>query len=667
MVEELVQNEDELIEEDRPKSERKQEDSELEKNMLVQANYTEDEEKEVLSIIETEMERISQEFTDTGWYQKIEGYKAKYDVAGESLIETTSGIPNIKIAVPKLITRLLAARAARQTVNADPMIVLSKAGKIEDDVLSNRQEILDFILRKKVKYPEYLKNDYERGIYQPCTLTKTSFRHSEESMTKVVEFTKDNIDLFKEVYGREEYDLDSEIGQKYKRIMAGETITEEVTYPKTTYHGSCIYNVPLEKFGARLSIKDFRNQTLIYEQLDYNWLDVQEKIDDPHSGWDKEKLQELINDISGEGPSYDAKKLHEHEFKFFECIVRYDRKKNGVPSRYIVVIDSKTKKFLKAIYHSFDNIGYTSRSVNPNDKSWAGESLLDMINEVVAIINSTFNSYIYENDLAHTPIVLTDDSGALTRKTIQLGHVNVLPFKKGSTFQQVKHEFASQDRVAFFNMLMQLAFLLCGVDPLLVGGAQSINDPGAGVGKTALKLQATSQRMKDMIINLQYPDAEIAEQIEQIEYEYRDGDDINIDGKKVSMRDVFGHNVLYSVHGSEATFDRQQDVGLLLQMMQIIVTQFPGIWKDEEVKKSMLNTLINVMGGSVEQMRDVLLDPISSVIDIKKILEKFNAMRSGKVIGQEQGQEAPQAQSEGFQGGQGADVGGTGQGTVSEG
>jgi hypothetical protein len=634
----------------------------------IPANFSATQLEEIKKIIRDDIALIKQELEAEGFYAMLDSCEKNYNaVHNDDNSSVGASGYDIRLPIQKLLVRLLVSRAIRQTFQADPLILLEQEGAITSGDLYKRQNRLDFCLRNSVRWEEVNDSIYEHAIYEPVAISKTIEAYEQEELTTLRSYAPTEKDIKRFILDFQDNltDPESDESKMLKELLSGIPVTIPVTESKVIYSGPRVYRVDNRNFFARPNIKDFRKQRTLAEQMNFTAADIELRVNNPAYGWD-ETAVEAIRKAYGQD-------YHTATIPFYEAIVQYS--KDGKRTRrYIVTIESKTEEVVRAILYTQEEISYTAHSVSPRDNSWIGESILPMINELVDMVCSIFNYMLYANDVGHTPIILTNDPKAITRRAIQLGVVNIIPFDKDSTFQTAELMAPGFDRQRVITLLMDLIALLSGIDAQLLSGAETPGDPQAPYAKAALKMQVTSMRIEDMIIRLQYADAIVAKKVEKILYSIPDTLDYWTKGKQVEIdRSIYNSPVRYVVHGSKMSFTKQMDLNMVMMFMDILTKLYPGVWADYEVKRALLDVIIQDMGGSVNKLKDVLTAGIDAYIEMQAALAKARRPDEGQP-GAEGGPGNGPGTEEGGMGhsampdsGTGMPVGGAGGGTIGGG
>lgn len=635
---------------------------------VIHVKFTPEQQAELKDLIEKEVRRYKGILDAEGFYENVENCKEKFEAEHEGS-SAISGDYDIRIPLQKLIVRTLTDRAIRQTFQADPLVLMEREGPISDDDLHIRQNKLDFVARNQVRYEELCRSIYEHAIYEPVCITETIHYYDVEENNTTIETyqpTPEDIERFDKDFGTV---IDTESAEYQNRLMliAGQSVTVPVTAPRVLYDGPKVNRIANDKFFADPKQKDFRKMRVHGKQVDFTWADIDMRANSKKYNWDKDAV-ERIKKMWGE--DYKSKSI-----AFFEMIVLFDKNKDDKVRRYIITMEGRSREIVRSVLYTNEEMQYTAHSINPKDDSWIGESLLNMINELVAIVCSNFNYMLYSNDLAHTPIVASDDPDSITRKGIDLGVVNIIPSPKGTQFQQLTFGTTGFDRMAFISTLFDLIYLLAGVNVPALSGNTNAKDPRAGVGKTALTQQVTNLRIEDMITRLQYADVQVMEKIEKIMFNTAENLNYWNGGKEIEVKKTaYGSPVRYVMNGSRMTFNPSMDLDAIMRFLDICSNLSPATLGIEKVRRDILNIVIQDVGGSISKMKDKIMGYMDAAIKVKEIAAQ--AMQSGQAWQQGQqsmpdrpiselsvgagGQSSPVSQSGMPDGGSGGGSGGTG-------
>ena len=366
--------------------------------------------------------------------------------------------------------------------------------------------------------------------------------------------------------------------------------------------------------------------------------------------WNSDRVDE-IKSMSGE--SY-----YDKDYDFYTSIVQYDRKGNGKLERYLVTHEAMSKKIVRAIHYPYKGICYHAYNIFEKDDSWIGYSIIERMEDLIVAANATITSFMSEQDLAHTPILLSNGRKA-GDWSIKLGVPNLLAVDAtgiaGQTaLTQYRMESPSTDRIAFLQWLFQYSVLLTGVDPFLLSGIGNPTDKRAAKEKVAMNFQASTIRIEDMIITLQKGDISVAAEEEDIVYRFPEDpgkNDIEYfkDGKKETIDSgFFERPVRYIMTGSSMSFDPSKDLNLMMNTIDFISKFAPEIEQNLEVKKALLMAVFNNSKGTIEKMSDILLAPMNKLIEMQKAAEEQEQQKLQQFIQEKKAQGATDEQIKGF-------------------
>ena len=591
---------------------------------VIYIKFDDTQKEELKQLIEKAMARMHNALDEKGFYDALDDLKEKYNAEHKEEGSPVSGNYDIVLPIQKLVVGVLVDMAIKQCFQADPLVLMEREGPISDDDLHIRQNKLNFTLRNKLRFEEVCRAIFEHAIYEPVCITETLDFFDEERFNTTIETyqpTPEGIAKYEKDFGLIN-DEDSLEYQNRLLLGMGQAVTVPVTGSKVIYDGPKVTRVDNEKFFADPNQKDFRKMRVHGKEVDLSWADVEMRANSEKYNWDKdavEKIKKMWAD--------DKSKT----IPFFEMVVLFDKDKKDETRRYVITMEARSREIVRSILHTEEEMQYDSHSINPKDDSWIGESLLVMINEIAAVIQSNLNYMLYSNDLAHTPIIMTDDPDAITRRGIDLGVVNAINVGKGSTMQQLTFGNTGFDRMSLVASLFDLLYIFCGVNvPTLSGGMQA-KDPKAGVGKTALTTQVANLRIENMITRLLYGVSRVVEKVEKITYKNEANLDYYDGNKLVKVpKSIYQSPVRYIMNGSKMSFNPEMDLNAFVKFMQIASSIVPEILKIDEVRRELLEIVIQDIGGSISKRKEELVKYMDSFIKVKKEMEKKKQEAMGK-------------------------------------
>jgi hypothetical protein len=592
----------------------------------IRVKLDEQEKQDIIRLIEDEMTTIVNEYDEIEYYDRLQKSVDEYEGAKETIDFPFASASNRKLLLVTFTVDIVASKGKRQTLTATPVILLEREEEISDADLRDREDYLDFILRKDIKLDELDTIVYRMACLQGSAVVKVPYCYEEDYIVKETTYEPGNIRKFEQKYAKELLNSDSKENRYWARLRDGETITFQEEETQVIFNGVRPYRVDLNKFYARPKIRDFRKHRVIAEQMDFTWADIEQRLNSGY--YDEDAVLELEE---RNGDDYFKK-----DYRIYEAIVV--TKIKGKTRRYVITFDDTTKIILRSIHYPYghNKIFYVVYTAIPRDDRWLGYGFNERLADVVSIANSFVNSAINEFTLAHTPVILTDDKEFEgERKTIE--NLSVLPFTKGSQFTPLKFEYSSMDRIQFLQWIIGFGEIISGVSASLMSGRETPADPRAPAAKTAMKLQESNARIEDVVMNLQKGDEQLAEQVDSLYYQYINTEDrfnYTVQNRRELVREIFTKRVRYVCHGSRLSFDKALDLQIAMQTTEYISKFYPEIWQNYDAKFTLLNIIINNSQGSIERNKDVILKPLKDIIDLQKLVRKMKqAMPSGGLAG----------------------------------
>lgn len=594
----------------------------------IRLNLTDDERGEFITLIKEELRKIIAEYSEAEYFDKIEKADNEYEGIKEATDFPFTDASNRKLLLTTMLIEIVSTTARRQTCFPSPMVLLEKEEEIDETALRDREDSLDYQLRKDIDYEPFSLVNYQTACKYGASVTAIELDNDVETFLYRETYTQANIDKFTKKYAKKLFTPDSKEFREWQRILAGESITKIENEVTEVYYGPKLRIVPLNKFFARLKIKEFRRHRVIAEQMDFVWMDIERRME---TGFYDE---DAVIDLKMKNPDYEK-----GDYKIYQAIVKKYYK--GRLGRFVITFDDRTEIILRAIFYPYkhNKVYYVSCCAFPKTNSWLGYSFTERLADMTEIANAFLNSAINEFTLGHMPTILCDDpefDGS--RTTIQ--NLSVLTFKKGTQFTPLKFEYTSMDRVQFMSWIQNFSELIIGVSASLMSGRETPGDPRAPASKTALKYQASSLRIEDIISSLQRADIEIIEQIDKLSEQYLIGEDglkyWTNNEEKVIPAETFNKKIRYIMHGTRLSFDKRIDFQIATQIMEILKNNFPDLWQDIEVRFRILSIMLNNLGGAVGKNKKYIIAPMKQKIDMKNQMETMVKNIKQKIASGEQ-------------------------------
>lgn len=604
--------------------------------LVIHADFSDTEKADVIRLIRDEMTRINTLYAEKQWFEKCEKADKEYEGIHTDTTSYNGYNPDVKLLLTTLTIDIIASRAYRQTWTPDPFVQMDAEKEIENvtDIIGKRCDILDYICRKNSGQQDLSIPVYRAACKYGAAPVKTFYDHSTSYKTENVTYYQEDVDKFEKRYIKNIRKGEGKDFDDWTSLRNGlvESVVRKELNEYVTFHGAKNYRVDFRKFYARPDIKEMEDQPTVCELFNFSGHEVDKR--GRNGLWYEEAVDKIKENSQND--------FYTKDHDFYEAEVLFDRKENGKPERFIVTFDASSEEIVRAIYSPYKKSCYTVYNVFERDHSWIGYSITERMEDIVAVANSVMNSYIKEQDLAHTPIIVASGR-QIGDWNIKIGQPNLLPVDmtglSASGMMQYRMETVSTDRLNFLRWIQGYIAILTGVDPALQSGASTPDDPRAPAAKTAMKMNASTMRIEDMIIVLQKGDAKVAEKTEQITYKF-DSDknkySTNIKGKNTDITLVEASlPVRYVIAGSRMSFDSAQDLAVVMQTIDFINKFFPEVAQDPEVRKQLLSGVIINSQGTVEKMKDIMTKPIELMIKAATENKKSLASVLDKV--QEQG------------------------------
>ena len=378
----------------------------------IDADFDEDEEKAVISLIESELNRTKRLYDERDLTTKNSNaddeYSGTHDIPED--IDNMSDY-DVKLLLTTVTIDIIASRAYRQTWSPNPCIQME--AEFEDaqdvnDILNKRVNYLDYYLRNINKLQDISVPIYRNAGKYGYQIVKTCYDNVSENFTqkKFYRPTQGDIAKFENKYKKKM------LNQKSKEFKEWQTLNRKMSQGDTTpivkketddivvFRGAISRLIDWRNFFARSDIKDFRKHTCISEYFSWNWYDIESKI--AEGFWDADKVEKFIAQYKKEKSDASQDDYLKKDFDFYESVVLFDRTGEGKRDRYIVTHEAKTKTIVRAIYYPYRHIFYTSYNLFDESDSWISFSITERMSDIIAVANSCITSFVKEQDMAHT-------------------------------------------------------------------------------------------------------------------------------------------------------------------------------------------------------------------------------------------------------------------------
>lgn len=593
---------------------------------FVPMQLKEGEDKDVIQFIEDDIEEIKKQYDAIGWEDLLERCKSNMDyIEGEQVV---GGAVQKKLVLIATYAEIIAGRGKRQTMGARPIFQIERddqMDKQEFEQLNARdiEDSLDYILRNKVIFESVIEQAYRLACGYPACVVKIPFIHSVTPPYKhVVKYGPENLADFEAKYAK---DLASGKGKRFaqwEKLQAGEELYNEEDISKVSYHGGKVKIVDLENIYMRPSIKMVEDQPGIHERIPMQWSDIEANIRNGY--YEKEaivKMREYYED-----PKI-GKKLEDTEYTIWESTILYKTQRDKKMYRYKVTFDETSKVILKGVYFPYRicRPDYEVYNAWPKHNSWIGYSSEEKLCDIVGMVNSLVNSIFNELGIAHNRILMTDDPGfseESQRRTVSIddGMLTVIPFSKGSQFKDFPFDYSPTDRQPMLQWAVNMSELISGVSASLMSGQETPGDANAPYAKAALKFKSSNIRIEDIIISLQKTDERVAEQVAMIEYQFPRNQKDAKPEEQVIAQAILDQRIRYVCQGSSMAFDKVYDNQIMFASMELLKANYPEIF--EQNKYDILKVILDNSQGSIERIKDKIMDTVRMVLDSRKELEE---------------------------------------------
>lgn len=315
-----------------------------------------------------------------------------------------------------------------------------------------------------------------------------------------------------------------------------------------------------------------------------------------------------------------------------ECRIKADIKDDGKIKKYVVTVDLKNRLILRAIYFPYKHNQeyYIPYYIQPRDDRFLGYGWCQKLKDNSRMIDNLWNIAFDTAQWANLPIIWTDDN-TLNLTEQSYSPMSSLKVMAGKKVDVLKMSDPNLDTLNLIAQAQRFAEFITGVSALF-SGRESSSDPNAPAAKTAILLKEANDRINDDIKNLQYSNALLFEQIEELDKQYL-GDDLGYyrNGKRSVKVELMNKKVRHIPQGLSLTKNQDIELEKIMQFYGLMQQYYPEVLGDPEKKHIMLGIFMNAMGGNVERSKDKL-NPSPTELKTKAVADQFKDIMS-KVIG----------------------------------
>ena len=617
-----------------PKPEKEEQEVDWE-TLTIPADFDDEQVSRARLKIETEMSRIKLEYDEEQWFAKCGVYDSAFKGLNTEDTEYSEedNEYDVKLFLMRVLIETLAQKTYDQSYTPNPTVIIESGevpkpkdsklqapGNSEEDeseILRQRAERLDFYAKTGAKLKEIEILIYTYTICFGNCVVETVYDNRKENkkFKTIYEPTPEGIAKYEAKYIKELVKGTGKVYSDYEKLTSRMASGDKTPVAKiedkevTVFDGAKVSIVAWDKFFARPSEKNFWKQALIGKRFKKTYYDLKSNV--AAGFWDKDAVQKIIDQGGTDAERKD--------YYFYEYILLFDKEENGKTERFLITQEENTKEFVQEIYYPYDHMIYTVYNLSDRKNSWLGNSLSDLILDLSDLANSVVNSFIKEQDLAHTPLIVSNGKmvgdWTIIRGKANLLQVDLSGAPQNSQIQQYKLEGVATDRIAFLQWIISYSAILTGIDLALLSGASDPNDKRAPAAKTAMKMQASTNRMEYKIQNLQKGDCEVFKNIESVMYQFQFDKDLICDPKFADRK------VKHVMAGSKMSFDRTRDLQVIMGTVQFIKQFFMEAWTPEN-EKILFSALLSNSQGTVEKLKDQLIKPFEMIIAAKQEQEK---------------------------------------------
>ncbi|MBA3052752.1 MAG: hypothetical protein FP827_06675 [Candidatus Omnitrophica bacterium] len=568
-------------------------------NDIIKVKLNDEQKLQVTAEIETGLQQIQKERDEQNLEHNWEAGQMLYDGTFERKSEIWSGSAQYHINQLLVSVDITTLKAKKQTLEAKPIVILepSEEGIVPAN-LRDHEDWLDYRLRKEVEVQNMYSPLYRKATIQGTSILKVPFDNQEEEFDFLKRYKPNDIDKYK--LDSLKYEVDEEEFAKNLILLAsGQEISTKITESIIRYSAPRPYQVPIEDFYVRPTIKDMYRQKVISEKRVLTWMDIQRKLDAEY--YDEEGVEQ-IKKSKGE-------KYQEETYTHYETILYSDIEKKGSFRRYVVTIDDDSKAILRIIHFPYwhARIYYIPYYIIPRDDSFYGYGLAERSKESSEMIDRLWNSVYNMADLHQNPpkvvtgkVVIPPDAGPGSLYYAQTGgtltNLNLTPF--------------SSEHYNLLSLGMRLDEKLSGVSSGMSGG-ESPADPHAPASKTAMLLSAGNERIDDYIRELQLGNSELAQQVDSLYMQFKPDDRYYFNsGDKQVNTDTRDKKLRYVPHGTEISLNKAFELQMINQFAEFLGL-FPDVMQDPAKRNIILSAFIDAIGGSIEKHKKELLPDVN--------------------------------------------------------
>jgi len=590
-----------------------------ESDYIIPVKLTDAIETKIKQIFRDEMATIQKErsemYEGNGLEQQIIDNQNLYDGITEAPQLTWSSA-NYHVWITTMMVDIATIKAKEHTFSANPIILLEPSDEMsqkeQKEDLRDREDRLDYKLRKDVEIENIMHPVYRETFIQGTSFVKVAVSNDIEwcNYKHIYEITPEELQTYNEKktatgdIKRFETDFpnhfSNEVEHKnFTKLLSEGIVTVQIEEQKQIYYGTKITRIPLEKLWLRPKIKDLRRQTVIAEEKDYVWSDIEKRGYSDY--YIKDKVDELKDRASEE---YWKKDYCIFEFRLFADLG------DGKMSRYIITMDKDSEIILRAIYFPYEHhkLDIVAFYIMPKDDNAYGYGFCERMQDNNKMLDNSWNILFNTYTWAHNPLIVTNDPDT-TFGGQDWAPLSVVKLKAGpdAYMKPLELTYPKTDTLVITQYSERFSEFATGITAGM-SGRENAADPSAPASKTAMLLEESNLRVKDYIKELLKSIALIGELVEKTELQFKPNQyDYLKDGYNVSVnKSIYMKNVRYVAHGLTVSIDKFSDLKLIMQFIGFLVINYPEKMKDPNIRYKLLSIVIDNTGGSVERIKEIL-------------------------------------------------------------
>ncbi len=608
-TDQIQANDNAIIDADIVMLENSEEKPEEPKKFWAEVKITDEIEEKIQKICREEMLAIQTERNEENYDYNYEYWQKYYD---GKFPKTTFPLGDLScekhIGLASMYVDIVVLKAVKHTLSANPIILLKeKDTDIENTENTNkiykRQELLEERLRNYIKIENLYNLIYREACIQGVAWVKATYTDDVEKakIYKTYSPNQQGIDDF--ISENPDYITDKELQNKLKDLVEGKQIKSIIDKEIPIFIGIKPDLIKGQKLWVRLNDTNFRKHKLIAEEMEVRRSDIEDLAE---QGFLNKKQVEKLFDNLADVNNDDEDDIKNDKLTIYENIIYCKLEKGKGKYRYIAVTEKKTNRVLRLIYYPEENqrLYFVPVYVKPKHKKTVGYSLIELSIESNDLYDSLWRALLNQIILAQKPPLgyNSEHTDTLTSKNFEAGSVTAGLSQKD--VWQLNVDLPNPSMLSAIQLSGRQAEFPIGVSSGM-SGQESLSDPRAPMGKTAMLLSESNMRVESYIMELQKSNSLLAELIEQGEIQYNLDNYLKFSNKKIE-KDVFNIPVSYIPQALSTTINTQNDTNIVLAYLNVVAQYFPNVIQNPVFQYEISNILLNNSGGSLEKIKDTI-------------------------------------------------------------